>query len=140
MQRIYLDTNVIIDLLGEREPFVEDAQKIFSLGVNRKVALLTSSISLATSFYFIRKRYPEQDSRNRIRLFLMICQILNPEDFTITSALLSPFSDFEDALQHAIAQQGNCDFIVTRNTKDFTHAKIPVLTPAEFISLWKQGF
>lgn len=139
MKRVYLDTNIIIDLLGEREFFVENAQKIFSLGVDKKILLFTSSISIATAFYFIRKRFPEFDSRNRIRLFLLICAVLNPEDATINDALSSPFSDFEDALQHSIARQGNCDIIITRNTKDFTKSTIPAIQPSEFISLWKKS-
>lgn len=139
MKKLYLDTNVIIDLLGERKEFIYEAQVIFSLGSRKKVQIYTSSICLATTFYFVRKRIPEKDSRNRIQLFLSVCNLLNPEVNTFNIALSSPFSDFEDALQHSIANLEPCDYIITRNTKDFVHACIPVCSPSEFLELWKAG-
>lgn len=132
MIQVFLDTNVIVDFLAEREDFYEDAAIIMSLGLNNKIKLHAASMSFATASYLLRANGIEV-IKNLIANFCKTCKVDVIDADCVNYAAGSDFNDFEDAMQFRCAQKAKCNYIVTRNTKDFIASTIPALNPKEFI-------
>lgn len=139
MKKLLLDTNIILDLLGCREPFYEDTARLFSMGEYRQVNLLTSSLSIANTAYVLRKSHNTQTSRQILRKLTMIVKTLDLNGKIIELALNdNNFNDFEDAMQFFTARENHIDIIISRNQKDFKHSTIPVMNCAQFLSSLKK--
>lgn len=134
MKKIFLDTNIIIDVIGEREEFYNDAVDLISTEINRKNKIFISSFSLPTVFYIVSKYESSILVKNKIKTLRSLIFIIDLTDSIIDRALDSNFKDFEDALQYYSAFNKKCDVIITRNKKDFKMSNLPVLTPREYIS------
>ena len=132
--RLFWDTNVMLDFLGEREPFYLSAAKIATLADKRAIQIVVSSLSYATISYFLTKYYGLEKTKEKLRKFKVISEISALDEVIIEKGLNSNFSDFEDALQYFCAWQSSCDLIITRNGKDFKKSAIPVMSPDEFLS------
>ena len=130
--KVFLDTNIVIDLLDKREPFYIDAVKLFTLAYQKKITLFVSPITYATASYLLRK-HGKEGMRKLLNNFRQLSQITTADERVVDAALASSFDDYEDALQYYSALTRNVDVIVTRNKKDFTSASIPVLSPAELL-------
>jgi predicted nucleic acid-binding protein len=133
-KRIYIDTNIMLDLLGEREDFYIDAAKLASLADQKKVALVSSPISYATVNYFLSKFENSQVAKEKLRQFKLFSEICVIDESIVEKSLNSNFSDFEDALHHFNAIDSKCEIIITRNPKDFKNSILPIMSPNEFIS------
>lgn len=133
MKKIFLDTNVVIDLLDKREPFYVEAVAIFTLAYKKKVTLFVSPMTYATASYLLRKHGQER-MRLLLRNFRQLSKVTTANEKIVDDALASSFTDYEDALQYYSALNKNVDVIVTRNVKDFACSKLPVMTPIEFLS------
>jgi predicted nucleic acid-binding protein len=133
MQTLFLDTNIVIDLLAGREPFVKDAQALFTLADKGEVKLQISALSFANASYAIAKHYPVADAKIYLQRFKVLVTILALDDKAIELALASDFKDIEDGFQYFIALANGADVLITRNKKDFSKANIPVLTAAEYL-------
>lgn len=129
MKWVLLDTNIIIDLLAKREPFDQDARKLFSFADKEKVILYTSALSIANlSYVLLRKRKPEE-VKQILRKLKLLVGILSLDGKINNLALNdSEFNDFEDGLQYYSALENSIEIIVTRNLKDFKNSRIPVMT------------
>ena len=137
MKRVFIDTNVFIDYLGQRDKFYEPAAKIVSLADMGMIRLLVSSLSFATGSYVLEThchKTPEQIV-DGYRNFIAICGIATVDEAVIMATVKHPFKDFEDAMQYHTAMAENADCIVTRNKKDFTETEIPVMKPQEFLDM-----
>jgi predicted nucleic acid-binding protein len=134
MNRIFLDTNVILDLLGKRVPFYDSIAKVATLADQKKLTLLVSPLSFTTIDYVLNKYEIAESVLNKLRKFKIICEVCEVNEETIDKALNSSFKDFEDALQYFTALQANCSIIITRNGKDFKQATIPIMTAEEYLS------
>lgn len=133
-QRIFIDTNIILDLLLERKDFYEYAAKIFQLSIEEKIYLYTSSISISNIAYIIQKEVKNQKKiKEYIRELLSLVNVLSVDEGTIKFAIHTEFIDFEDSLQYSCAFENNMDFIITRDKKDYKTSKIKVLDSKEFI-------
>jgi len=133
-QKVFLDTNVVLDLLGERKPYYDAIAKIATLGEKRKLQLVVSPISFATINYFLTKFENSKIAIEKLRKFKVICDICSLDEAIIEKGLNSSFKDFEDALQYFSATAADCDVILTRNGKDFKKSLLPVMTPGEFLN------
>jgi predicted nucleic acid-binding protein len=133
METVFVDTNIIIDLLARREPFYKDAQDLFTLSDNRKIHLCISSLSFANAYYSIVRHHKEVDAKIYLAKFKVLVTVFPLEDKAIELALASNFEDFEDALQYFTALDHRADIIITRNKKDFKNSEIPVMTAGEFM-------
>jgi len=133
MERVFVDTNIVIDLLAKRESFYRDAQDLFTLGDRNEVQLFISALTFANAYYSILKHHKEVDARKFLRNFKVLITILPIDDKIIGLALASEFSDFEDGLQYYTALEHNTDVILTRNKKDFKSSLIPVLSAGEYL-------
>ena len=138
MKNLFLDTNIILDLLAYRMPFYTEAAKLFSLADKKKIKLSISALSLADAHYILLKQNPDLEVRNILRKFKILVTVL-PLDNKITDlALNSEFKDFEDAIHYYTAIENDQDLIITRNQSDFKESKLPVLTAGEFIKSLKK--
>ena len=135
--KLFLDTNVMLDLLGEREPFYISAAKIATLADKRKLKIIVSALSFATVSYFLTKYEGLKNTKDKLRKFKIISGICELDEVIIEKALNSDFPDFEDSLQYFSALRSECDMIITRNGKDFKKSQIPVMTPDEFLNSMK---
>lgn len=132
-RRLFLDTNVILDLLGEREPYYDSIAKLVTLGDKNVLTLVVSPISFATINYFLSKFESAQIAKEKLRKFKIICEVCKIDEHIIEKGLNSSFADFEDALQYFSAVDANCEIIITRNNKDFKQSLLPVMTAAEYL-------
>ncbi len=134
MKKVFVDTNILVDLIADRRPFSKFAIQIFSKAEERKIKLYTSSHSIATTHYLLKKYIDEKELRDVLHSVLDYLNIVAINLDIIKKGLKSKHKDFEDALQIISAYSIDMlDCIVTRNTKDFKGSEIPVLTPDELI-------
>ena len=134
MRKIFLDTNIILDLLAERHPFYEPISKIVSLADRKEISLFTSPISFTTVEYVLSKFESKESALLKLQKFSILCQVAEANQETIDKSLFSLFSDFEDAVQYFSALQSNCDLILTRNKLDYKKSVLPVFTASEFLA------
>jgi predicted nucleic acid-binding protein len=138
MNNIFLDTNIVLDLLAYRMPFYTEAAKLFSLADKKQLKLSISALCIADSNYILSKQHPEMEVRKVLRNFKVLVNVLPLDDKISELALNSDFKDFEDAIQYFTAIENGQDLIITRNQQDFKESKIPVMTAGEFIKTLKQ--
>ncbi|MEI7421586.1 MAG: PIN domain-containing protein [Prolixibacteraceae bacterium] len=139
MRKLFIDTNIVIDLLAEREPFYEDAAKLFSLSDKNMIKLSVSSLTFANTNYLLQKTNSAPTAKEILRKFKILTTVLSLDDKIIDLALNDRgFRDFEDAIQYYSAIENSQEILITRNLKDFKISKIPVMTASEFIKTLKQ--
>ena len=131
-----MDTCIIIDALQNRQPFCEDAQKIFLLCANDEFEGFLTAKAI-TDIYYLTHRYLHNDKATR-EIIVKLCKlfsIVDTSSLDIINALSSEVSEFEDAVMIESALRYGTDCIVTRNVKDYSKSSIPVFDLEEFISL-----
>lgn len=129
--KIMCDTNVILDVLLEREPFVEDSYKLLKLCEEHKIDGFVSASSITDIFYLVRKyTHSTELAYKAVGKLLEIVKVCSVTNNDILIAFQKKAKDFEDCLVATCAKSIHCDYIVTRNKKDFG---FPVLTPAEIL-------
>ena len=134
MTRLFLDTNIVIDLLDKREPFCNEAVRLFTLAYNKKLQLVVAPITYATASYLLQKGRTQEELRILLANFRQLAQVATIDERIIDDALASQFRDFEDAMQYYTALKAKADVIITRNAKDFGASKIPIMSPAEYLA------
>ncbi len=135
MKNVFVDTNILIDLLADRAPFSKFAIEIFNLAEKKEVRLFTSSHSYATTHYLLKKHISEKELRGLLYSLLDFVDLIPIDISIIKNSLSSNYKDFEDAIQiFAAHSMPDMDYIVTRNVRDFKDAGITVLPPAEVLS------
>lgn len=131
--KLFLDTNVVLDLLGERVQYYEPIAKIATLADKGQIKIIVSALSYSTIFYLLSKFEDREVVKEKLRKFKVIAETSDLTDKIIEKGLASKFVDFEDALQYFSAIKTDCKIIITRNAKDFKEAVIPVMTPDEYL-------
>ncbi|MEO1098179.1 MAG: PIN domain-containing protein [Bacteroidota bacterium] len=133
MKRLFLDTNVVIDLLGERLPFYNSIAVIASMSDRKEVELVISALSFSTVYYVLSKYENPTIVRLKLSKIKTLSKISDLTDLIIEKGLISNFSDIEDSLQYHSALEKNCDIIITRNAKDFKRSELPLMTADEYL-------
>lgn len=134
MKKVFVDTNIIIDLISDRKPFSKFAIEIFEKAENKTIKIFASSHSIATTHYMLKKYINEKELRVILTDLLDFITIIAIDQEVIKRGLKSKHKDFEDALQIIAAQSiDNIECIITRNIKDFKEAEILVIPPDEFV-------
>lgn len=134
MTKVFVDTDICIDLLSGRKPFNQTAEILFSRADIGKVKIFVSSLSFANIDYVLRSQYSNAHSRQIIAKFKTLVSVLPVDSKTIDLAIASDFNDFEDAIQYCCAIEHSLTTIVTRNIKDYKKATIKVVSPETFVS------
>jgi predicted nucleic acid-binding protein len=136
MRQIFIDTNVIIDFLADRNPFSEHAAILFQLAKEKKIKIFISAISFNNTYYILRKVTSHKKTLNLISDIEDIVGIQETNRKIIRKAIKSNFNDFEDAIQYYSAIEfGAIDIITTRDLKDFKRSELPVLSPETTVKL-----
>ncbi len=135
--KVFIDTNVWIDLVSERQPFFSRAVVMLSKVVDSEWLLGISSVSLVTAHYICHNRFkmPVEEIKNKIFQLsenMEICPVVGKD---IVNSYICAWKDFEDAVQYNAAKRWGADCIVTRNPKDFVQSGISIYTPDEFIAV-----
>jgi predicted nucleic acid-binding protein len=134
MKKVFVDTNIIVDLIADRRPFSKFAIEIFTKAEDKKFKLYTSSHSIATTHYLLKKYIEEKELRNVLYNLLDFIHVIPVDLDLIKKGLKSKHKDFEDAIQMLCAYSiEKMDCIVTRNIKGFRDCEIPVLSPDELV-------
>ena len=133
---ILVDTNIILDIFMDREPYAEEARLILSKCAEREIIGYLAAHSVPNLFYILRKKYT---SRERRKLIRNLCDIFRISDLNLEKIISAvdneEFSDFEDCLQEECAVEVLADYIVTRNPNDYKISRIKVIEPGEFVNL-----
>ena len=134
MTRLFIDTNIVLDLLAMREPFYKDAAYVFSLADKNKIEITTSSLTFANTNYVIARNKSALEAREILRRFRVLVKILPLTEKVVDLALNDGnFKDFEDGLQYYSAIENDQDIIITRNLRDFKESVIPIMTAEEYL-------
>lgn len=133
MNKVFFDTNVMIDVIGRREQFCKPAMQIMSLADRGLIRIYVSALSYATASFILGRYNKEIDIISEFSKFMKITTATLVDSSTIEQSVESKFKDFEDAMQYYSAKHENIDYIITRNKKDFAVSDIPVYEPQEFV-------
>ncbi len=136
--KLFIDTNIIIDLLGERVPYYESIAKVATLADKGKIKMVVSAFSYPTVYYLLSKFESSEKVKEKLRKFKIISEVSDLDEITIEKGLASDFKDFEDALQYHCALKADCNILLTRNAKDFKESTIPVISAEEFLQSIKK--
>lgn len=138
--RILIDTNVILDIFLDREPFVNDAGLIWKAHEEERLTAYVSAITPVNLFYIARKLQGREIATRAVHRLLATLPVTTVNQRVLESSLVLGFEDFEDAVQHASAEAHGLDAIVTRNIEDFAKARLEVLAPGDFIKKYQEVF
>jgi predicted nucleic acid-binding protein len=140
MKNLFLDTNILLDYLAQRQPFFTDAERIFELADKGEVNLFGSSLSFSTIFYVLRKLQSQSQLFQTLTDLTQSMTITGVDEKVITDALASGFKDLEDAIQYfSTIYFGGIEAIITRKPKDFPNPQIPVFSPSEILTLLQKS-
>ena len=134
---IFIDTDILLDVLAERMAFYPPASRLWTLAEKRKIRAFISAISFNNIFYIVRKISGKEKAKEALSLLRDIFQIVPVDKDIISLALEAPMDDFEDAVQYFCARKINANYIITRNAQDFPYPKPIPLTADEFLVLLK---
>jgi predicted nucleic acid-binding protein len=135
MKKLFIDTNIVLDLLAKRDPFYESSAKLFSLADRNVIKLSVSSLTFANTNYVLSKLKSANEAKEILRKFKLLVHIVSLSEKIVDLALNdSAFKDFEDGLQYYSAIDSNQDIIITRNQKDFKSSLLSIMSAEEFLS------
>lgn len=135
MDKVLIDTDILIDFFMDREPFADSAETILVLCEDGKIDGFITSVIYSNCYYLLRKTASHNKVVRQLRKLLDILNVLVTDKETLVQALDSEFNDFEDAIQSFSAiQHGEIQAVITRNTKDYRKSNLPVFTPDEFLA------
>lgn len=132
---LLFDTNVVLDVLLAREPFVHDSAQAMALVERGEVRGTLCVTTITTLFYLCQRALDARQARFQFSALLNLFDIAPVNRLVLSSALATPFADYEDAVLHAAARHAGCSGILTRNPRDFGSASLPVYTPGEFLRI-----
>ena len=136
MDKLLIDTDVILDFFFDRKPYSEQAAKIFSLCETKSIQGFITPVIISNVYYLLRQTARHEKVIEKLNLLLSITEVLAMDKEVVITALSSKFKDFEDALQnYAATKAGMIDTILTRNVKDFKNSEIAVFTPEDYLKL-----
>jgi len=132
--RLFLDTNVLLDHLLDREPFADDAAEIWSMAERRQVVGCISAISFNLVYYVVRHQANERAARRAVKGLQGVFEIVEVDARIIHQAIGSAFSDFEDAIQHACALRASATHLITRDLPGFRRSDVPAVSPDTYLA------
>lgn len=133
MEKVFVDTDIVLDLLSARQPHYKYAAELFSLADENAVRLYVSSLTFANINYILSKQLSSAQARKMLLKFKTLVNVLSVNDKIIELALASDFNDFEDAIQYNTAIENGLTTLLTRNLKDYKKAGIAIQTAQQFL-------
>lgn len=137
--KVFLDTNILLDLLLERDGF-EDSAELFRMQDEGRIKLFVSLLTMVNLEYVYKKTVGQNLAIANLKYLSTLVEVLPMDGDQLQKAMLLDGKDFEDVLQAVCAAEGCCDYLITRNAKDFKISKglskdlsLPIIaTPADF--------
>lgn len=133
MIRLFVDSDIILDLLAKRDPHYIHAARLFTLIDQNKINAYTSPLIFANFHYLLKKQTTNLLALKSLRKLKTLINILPIDERVIEQSLNSEFNDFEDAVQYFTAVNNGITLIITRNKIDYKRSRIDVLTAEEFL-------
>ncbi len=133
--KVFVDTNVLLDVLAAREPFYKEAFQIWSLAEQGRVRGLISAISFNNLYYVVRKLAGAQKATRALRMLRDTFTAVPLDEQTLMQAIDAGLKDFEDAIQFFSALKADAACLITRNPGDYPDGQLPIQTPGEFLAL-----
>jgi predicted nucleic acid-binding protein len=135
LEKVFIDTDIALDLLGQRDPHYSPAALLFTLADKGKIEINISSLSFSNLNCLLARQYSSYESRRILISFKVLVKVLPVDDKIIELALSSKFQDFEDAIQYFTAIENGINVLLTRNIKDYKLAAIAILTAEDFLKI-----
>ena len=136
--KIFIDSELILDVLLEREEFFESSANILNLSELDEIKLFTSVIAITNIAYILRKELKNNKKVNEyINIILGITKALPVTEEIIINSMETDFYDFEYSIQYITAKTNGINTLLSRNKKDYKKAEIQILTPREFLEMQK---
>ena len=136
MKKIFLDTNILLDVLLDRSPYVHPAQVIWSLAEKKKIRAAVSALSLRNVFFIIKKLSSSEKGYKAVETLVDLFQIVEVGSKMIQKALEIRLPDFEDAIQYYAALKFRAGVMISRDRSGFKASRIPIMDSAEFVAQW----
>ncbi|MBU1679724.1 MAG: PIN domain-containing protein [Bacteroidetes bacterium] len=137
MIKLFVDSDIILDLLAKREPHYLHAAKLFTLIDQQEIIAFTSPLIFANLHYLLKKLTSNVSALKSLRKLKTLINILPIDERVIEQSLNSEFNDFEDAIQYFTAVNNGINLILTRNKIDYKKSKIAISTAEEFLKTWQ---
>lgn len=131
--KVLLDTNILLDVLLQRQPFFPASCEIWTLAEEGTVTAYISALSLPNVYYVISRGNGAKVARRAIGLLRGLFEIVELNADVLNQAAEAAFADFEDAIQYVSALRAGAAVLITRNPRHFPSGTIKVLTPTEFL-------
>lgn len=137
MMRVFLDTNILLDIIEGRQNFLLASSNVFDLGIKGQILMFATPLTFANCVYTARKNVGYESAINGLKTLKNYVRTAQMDDRQVVDALCSSMPDFEDMLQYLSAMAAKCDVIVTRDKKrHFPQDGIPILGPEEFLNMY----
>jgi predicted nucleic acid-binding protein len=133
MEKVFIDTDIALDLLAEREPHYPFSAALFSLADKGELTICLSSLSFSNLNYLLTRQYSSSEARRILNTFKVLVKVLAVDEKIIGLALNSGFRDLEDAIQYYTAIENGIDILLTRNIKDYKGSSIAVLSAEAYL-------
>lgn len=133
IDKVFVDSDIILDLLSNREPFYIHSAHLFSAADKNDIKLFVSSLSFANLNYILSRQFSADQVKKKLLKFKTLVTVLSVTDKIVELGLSSDFKDFEDAMQYFTATENNIKILLTRNLKDYKNAEISVMTAEQFL-------
>jgi predicted nucleic acid-binding protein len=137
MEKVFVDSDIILDLLAKREPFYQCAAELFLLVEKQRIKAYVSPIIITNLHYVLSKLKNKKQAIQSLQKLKLLVKILPVDEKIVELALASDFNDFEDAIQYYTAKENGIDYLLTRNIKDYKRADITVMTAEEYLEIFK---
>jgi predicted nucleic acid-binding protein len=139
MQKVFVDTDVVIDFLTDRKPYSAQAAIIFSMSEYKTIQVCVSSLTFANCYYILRKYSSHSNVISKLNQLAEIVDITDVTKKAILNSLKSDFKDFEDAIQHETAKNDrNIKTLITSNIKDYQKSDLSIYTPELFLKSFQE--
>ena len=135
LMKIWIDTNVLLDVLCDRPAFVKESGRIWKLCEIQQLDGYVSTLSFLNIAYILRKELSADNIRQVLQKLMVIFSVVDLKAEDIARAAWLPLRDYEDAVQATCAARIKADYIITRNLKDFAGSQVPVLSPSDFLKM-----
>jgi len=133
--KVLFDTNIILDVLLDREPFSESASYLLSKVERSEIIGFVCATTITTIYYLINKKLGSEAAARHVRSLMSLFEIAPVNRVVLEDALTAKFDDFEEAVLYESALHAGIEYIVTRNVRGFKKARLPVFDPMEFINV-----
>ena len=131
--KLFVDTNVVLDLLQYREPWIHDTIVLFQMAKEMEVELIVSDLTFINVIYIAGKNFDKKKLHETLVGLKKLVSVVSIGNACIEQALNEDFVDFEDAVQYFAAKREKADFILSRDAKGFKMSDIPVMNVSEFL-------